>query len=77
MVLLMKHLMKSVRMIEACFMLIAREAQEKRPIKWSRAIKRLLEEYVDVTPEELPIGFLPDRGIDHHIDLILGSNFPN
>eukprot|EP01018_Ginkgo_biloba_P033329 Gb_18650 [translate_table: standard] len=30
-----------------------------------------------MTPEELPIGLSPDRGIDHHIDLILRSSFSN
>lgn len=34
-------------------------------------------EYDDVTPEELPTGLPPDRGIDHHIELILRSNFSN
>jgi len=36
-----------------------------------------LVEYVDVTLEELPTGLTPDRGIDHHIDLIPGSNLLN
>eukprot|EP01018_Ginkgo_biloba_P014456 Gb_10706 [translate_table: standard] len=30
-----------------------------------------------MTPEELQIGLLPDRGINHHIDLIPGSSLPN
>jgi len=60
-----------------CFALIAREALEKGLMKWSRYVERLLVEYADVTPEELPIGLLPDRGINHHIDLIPGSSLPN
>ena len=37
----------------------------------------LLSEYADVTPEDLPSGLPPDRGIDHNIDLIPGSSLPN
>lgn len=37
----------------------------------------LLSEYADVTLEDLPSGLPPDRGIDHHIDLIPGSSMPN
>jgi len=76
-VLLTKQMMKSIRMTEACFALIAREAQECKPTSWARDVERLLSEYADVTSEELPSGLPPDRGIDHHIDLILGSSLSN
>ena len=59
------------------FVLIAREAQEKKLTRWSRDVERLLAEYVDVTLEELPIGLPPDRGIDHRIDLIPRSSMLN
>jgi hypothetical protein len=35
-------------------------------------VAKLLEEYVDVTPNELPYGLPPKRDIQHHIDPILG-----
>jgi len=76
-VLSTKQLVKNIRMIGPCFALIAREAQECKQTSWARDVKRLLSEYADVTPEELPSGLPPDRGIDHHIDLIPGSSLPN
>jgi len=33
-------------------------------------VAKLLEEYVDVIPNELPDGLPPKRDIQHHIDLI-------
>ena len=38
---------------------------------------KLLEEYVDVIPNELPDGIPQKRDIQHHIDLIPGSSLPN
>ena len=40
-------------------------------------IKPIIEEYKDVFPEDLPIGLLPLRGIEHQIDLIPGVVLPN
>ena len=76
-VLSTKQLVKNVRVTEAWFTLIAREAHEEEPTKWSKDVGWLLVEYVDMTPEELLIGLPLDRGIDHHIDLIPGSSLPN
>jgi hypothetical protein len=41
------------------------------------AIANLLQEYVDVFPQELPPGLPPIRGIEHQIDLIPGASLPN
>jgi len=76
-VLSTKKLVKNVWMTGACFALIAREAQESKPMSWAREVDQLLSEYADVTLEDLSSGLSPDRGIDHHIDLILGSSLPN
>ena len=38
---------------------------------------KLIIEFVDVMPEEIPHGFPPMRGIQHQIDLIPGLVFPN
>ncbi|XP_042962357.1 uncharacterized protein LOC122296620 [Carya illinoinensis] len=40
-------------------------------------VQRLLAEFSDLMPEDLPPGLLPIRDIQHQIDLILGSNIPN
>ena len=37
----------------------------------------ILEEFIDVVPEEIPHGLPPMRDIQHQIDLVLGSVFPN
>ena len=36
-----------------------------------------LAEFVDVVPEEIPHGWHPMRDIQHQIDLVPGSVFPN
>jgi len=38
---------------------------------------KLLEEYPNVIPEELSIGLLSKREIQHHIELIPSSTLPN
>jgi uncharacterized protein (DUF2344 family) len=40
-------------------------------------VAKLLEEYVDVIPDELPNGLPLKRAIQHHIDLIPISYLPN
>ena len=37
----------------------------------------LLQEFVGVFPDELPLGRPPLRGIEHRIDLIPGAPLPN
>lgn len=64
-------------MTRTCFTLIDREVWDKKSTKWSRDVERLLAEYADVNPEELLTGLLPDRGINHHIDLIPRSSLSN
>jgi hypothetical protein len=40
------------------------------------AVTKLLQDYADVFPKELPLGLPPIRGIEHQIDLILGTQLP-
>ena len=37
----------------------------------------MLENYCDIIVDDLPDELPPIRKISHHIDLILGANFPN
>ena len=77
MVLSVKQMVRNVRLTGACFALIAREVRESKPTRLAREVDLLLSEYADVTPEDLPSGLPPDRGIGHNIDLIPGSSLPN
>ena len=40
-------------------------------------ISRLLQDYLDVLPEELPRELPPVRGIEHQIDFVPGASLPN
>ena len=40
-------------------------------------MSKVLEEYVDVFPNELLDGISPKRVVQHHIDIILGPYLPN
>ncbi|RDX90012.1 hypothetical protein CR513_28168, partial [Mucuna pruriens] len=42
-----------------------------------RGIHRLLKEFGDVFPKDVPHGLPPLRGIEHHKDLSLGATLPN
>jgi hypothetical protein len=41
------------------------------------AITKLLQDFADVFPKDLPPGLPPIRGIEHQIDLIPGAQLPN
>jgi hypothetical protein len=42
-----------------------------------KEIWELLDNFADIVLDELPNSFPTIRSINHHIDLILGSSFPN
>nr|GFD24780.1 hypothetical protein [Tanacetum cinerariifolium] len=64
-----------LEMEDDIFVLIGKEVAEDSEI--SEAMIPLLEEFINVFPDELLDGLPPLRDIQHHIDLEHGSQFPN
>ena len=46
-------------------------------ISVSPSVELLLQEFKDVFPKKIPHGLPPSRGIEHQIDLLPRSSFPN
>ena len=47
--------------------------QQRVPLE----VHKLLQQYPDLTPTNLPAGLPPTRGITHQIDLFPGAKLPN
>ncbi|XP_074298391.1 uncharacterized protein LOC141629263 [Silene latifolia] len=63
---------------ERVFVLVAKENSSSNVVLHENGrIYELLVEFSDVFPDDLPIDLPPIRGIEHQIDLILGSSLPN
>ncbi|KAK1663967.1 hypothetical protein QYE76_052126 [Lolium multiflorum] len=50
---------------------------EDMPPSLPPAVANLLQEFIDVFPQDVPPGLPPIRGIEHQIDLIPGASLPN
>jgi hypothetical protein len=60
----------------ACYAIVCKEVLfsfEELPPSLPPAIANILQEYVDVFPQDIPPGLPPIRGIEHQIDLIPGA----
>ncbi|KAK1664352.1 hypothetical protein QYE76_052511 [Lolium multiflorum] len=63
-----------------CYAIICKEVLfsfEDMPPSLPPAVANLLQEFIDVFPQDVPPGLPPIRGIEHQIDLIPGASLPN
>ena len=51
--------------------------EEKTKTEYPIAVQKILREFTDVFPKDLPVGLPPAREVDHKIDLILGGEPPH
>ncbi|KAI9175167.1 hypothetical protein LWI28_028441 [Acer negundo] len=75
-----REFMRHSHQIGIVYALVMREQTRDTPtlgLEPTPAIRQLLDEFVDVTPHDLPIELPPLRDIQHAIDLVPGSQLPN
>jgi hypothetical protein len=66
--------------INPCYAIICKEVLfsfEDMPPSLPPAVANLLQEYMNVFPQDVPPRLPPIRGIEHQIDLIPGASLPN
>ena len=71
-----KDVVKEMDVIGCCYALVVKRGEELENIVLHDATK-ILEEFTNVIPNELPNGLPLKRDIQHHIYLIPGATLPN
>lgn len=71
-----KEVVKEMKVTCFYYALVLKRGEEQENLVPPKAIK-VLEEFADVTPDELPDGLPSKRDIQHHIDLIPRVNLLN
>jgi hypothetical protein len=66
--------------ITPCYAIVCKDflfSFEDMPPSLPPTVANLLQEYMDIFPQDVPPGLPPIRGIEHQIDLIPGASLPN
>ncbi|XP_059074886.1 uncharacterized protein LOC131874941 [Cryptomeria japonica] len=71
-----RELVKDMKVRGFCYALMVQK-EEGGGIPIPTEIAKVLKEYIDVIPDELPDGLPPKRNIQHHLDLISRASLPN
>ncbi len=74
--MMMKELQSGHNETELYLGLLRTDEQSKIQIEMNIETKRMMDEFRDVFPDELPKGLPPKRTIDHQIELMPGSSPP-
>jgi hypothetical protein len=66
--------------ITPCYAIVCKNVLfsfEDMPPSLPHAVANLLQELMDVFPQDVPLGLPPIHGLEHQIDLIPGASLPN
>ncbi|WVZ13820.1 hypothetical protein V8G54_011386 [Vigna mungo] len=77
-----KTLMNTLQVEQPSYLLLCQgtltcTSSDSKTSTLSLPIQKLLKEFDDLFPKEIPIGLPPIRGIEHQIDFIPGTTLPN
>ena len=72
-----KEVEQEIKEGSVIWMLTARKTQDPSPVEHPQEVRKVLEEFSDVFPEDLPDQLPPLRDIQHAIDLVPGATLPN
>ncbi|XP_074267334.1 uncharacterized protein LOC141590662 [Silene latifolia] len=73
-----REIEEAINQGDTVYLLIAKDdSSASSGLNSNHFIDKLLTEFFDVFPEELPPGLPPIRGIEHQIDLVPGASLPN
>nr|XP_027127769.1 uncharacterized protein LOC113743895 [Coffea arabica] len=75
-----KHVRKALLSNQPIFLLMCKvvlTSTNQLDVSLPSVFTKLLQDYRDVFPEDIPSGLPPVRGIEHQIDLISGASLPN